>query len=89
MSATTFVTLSISDERQFLTIIQLVLTLHECVDPAPAESATEPLQSVADSATADPVVIDSAIVVEPLYSTADLAGSGAALTETFCICVRV
>jgi hypothetical protein len=27
--------------------------------------------------------------VEPLHSAADPAGSGAALTESFCLCVRV
>jgi hypothetical protein len=28
-------------------------------------------------------------LVEPLHSAADPAGSGAALTETFCLCVQV
>ncbi len=55
----------------------MVLSLHECVDPSPAEpaaagadyatdSATEPLHSVGDSSA-----------VEPLHSAA-----GAAPTET-------
>jgi hypothetical protein len=42
-----------------------MLHLHECAEPAPAESATEPLHSVGDSA----VVEES--VVEPLHSTDD------------------
>jgi hypothetical protein len=73
-------------------VSQPVLPLHECVDNAPTEFAVEPLYSVADSAAAekadaDPTAIESA--VEPLHSAADPAGSGAALTETFCLCVRV
>jgi hypothetical protein len=48
-------------------VIQLMLHLHECVGPALAESATEPLHSVGDSA----VVEESAI--EPLHSAADPA----------------
>jgi hypothetical protein len=72
-------------------VIQLILPFHECADPAPVESIAEPLHFVADSvvaeATADPAVIESA--VETLHSTTDPAGSGVALTETFCLCVRV
>jgi hypothetical protein len=73
-------------------MIQPVLPLHECTDHAPTEFAVEPLHSVADSdaaeeAAADPTTVEFA--VEPLHSTADLAGSGAALTETFCLRVRV
>jgi hypothetical protein len=49
-------------------VFQPVLPLHECADPAAAESGAEPLHSVANSATA-----------EPLQSIAD---SGAAPTET-------
>jgi hypothetical protein len=61
-------------------------------DHAPAEFAAEPLHPVADSATAkeaatDPVIVESA--VEPLHSATDPAGSGAALTMIFCLCVRV
>jgi hypothetical protein len=66
-------------------VIQLVLHLHVCVDPAPAEpsaagadyatnSAAEPLHSIADYAA------------EPLHSVADYdaesAAAGAAPTET-------
>jgi hypothetical protein len=84
-------TLFFIKKRQFVTMIHPVLPLHECVDPAPTESATEPLHSVADSATAkeiaaDPAAVESAI--EPLHSATDHAGSGASLTETFCLCVR-
>jgi hypothetical protein len=73
-------------------VIYPVLPLHECADHAPAEFATEPLHSTADSAaakeaSADPAAIESAI--EPLCSATDPASSGAALTETFCLCVRV
>jgi hypothetical protein len=78
-------TLSFIDERQFLTVIQPVLPLHECADHAPAEFATETLHSVADSTAVDPT--ESA--VEPLHSATDPAGSGAALTETFCLCFQV
>jgi hypothetical protein len=52
-------------------VFQLILPLHECADPAAAESPTEPLHSVADSATA-----------EPLQSVADSAAVGAASIET-------
>jgi hypothetical protein len=73
-------------------MIQPVLPLYECANHAPTESAAEPLHSVADSvateeATADPADVESAI--EPLHSTTDPARSGAAWTETFCLCVRV
>jgi hypothetical protein len=49
------VTLVVIDERLFLTMFQLILSLHECADPAAAQSATvefaaEPLQSIVDSA---------------------------------------
>jgi hypothetical protein len=92
MSGTIFATLSFVDKRQFLTVIQLVLPLHECADHAPTEFVAKSLYSVADSAaveeaTVDPTVVES--IVEPLYSTANPTGSGAALTETFCLCVRV
>jgi hypothetical protein len=58
------VTLSFIDERQVLTVIQPMLPLHECANPAPDVSAAEPLHSVGDS----PAVEESA--VEPLHSTA-------------------
>jgi hypothetical protein len=44
-------TLSFIDKRQFLIVIQPVLPLHECPNPAPIESTTEPLHSIAESAT--------------------------------------
>jgi hypothetical protein len=63
----------------------MVLSLHECVDPAAvAESGTEPLHSIANSAatefTVDSVAAES--VAEPLRSVADSAATGAAPTET-------
>jgi hypothetical protein len=61
------VTLYYNDERQVLTVIQPMHPLHECADPAPTESAAEPLHSVGDSA----VIEESA--VEPLNSAADSA----------------
>jgi hypothetical protein len=67
-------------------VIQPVLPLHECANHAPVEFAVEPLHYVADS-TADPAAVES--VAEPLHSAVDLAGSGATLTETFCLCVQV
>ncbi len=63
-------------------MIQLVLPLHECADPAPAESAAEPLHSIVD-----PAAVESP--VEHLHSTTDSTSSYAAMTETFCLCVRV
>jgi hypothetical protein len=87
MSATTSATLYFVDERQFLIVIQPVLPLHECADHAPAEFATEPLHSITDSAAADPTAIESA--VEPLHYAVEPASSGATLTETFNLCVRV
>jgi hypothetical protein len=51
------VTLSFIDEGQFLTVIQLILPLHECTDPASVESAAKPLH----------------FVIEPLYSVAESA----------------
>jgi hypothetical protein len=53
---------------------QLVLPLHECVDPAAAESA-----NLAAVESADPAAAESA--VEPLHIVTDPA-AGVALTET-------
>ena len=53
-------------------MIQPMHPLHECADPTPVESATEPLHSVGDSAAVEESV------VEPLQSAAD------APTETSC-----
>jgi hypothetical protein len=80
--------MSFVDERQFLTVIQPVLPPHECANHAPAKFAPKPLHSVTDSAAAEEVAADPA-AIEPLHSTADPAGSGAALTETFYLCVQV
>jgi hypothetical protein len=88
----TSASLSFVDEGYFLTVIQLVLPLHECADHAPTEFDARPLHSVADSAAAKEAAVDLAAVestVEPLHSAADLASYGAALTETFCLCVWV
>jgi hypothetical protein len=88
----TSVTLSFVDGRQFLTVIQSVLPLHECANHAPAEFTTESLHSVDDSTVAEEAAIDPAAVesvVEPLHSIVDPTSSGAALIETFCLCVQV
>jgi hypothetical protein len=63
-------------------MIQSVLPLHEC--------AAKPLQDVvefiADPAAADPTDVESA--AESLHSATNPTVSGAALTETFCLCVQ-
>jgi hypothetical protein len=82
------VTLSFIDERQVLTVIQPMLHLHECAEPAPAkplhfvgdsaaveESVVEPLQS-AD----DPAAVESD--AEPIQSVADSDAATDAPTET-------
>jgi hypothetical protein len=79
--------MSFVDERQFMTVIQPVLSLHECADHALAEFTAESLQSVTDPAAIDPTAVESAI--KPLHPAADSTGSGAALTKTFCLCVQV
>jgi hypothetical protein len=56
-------------------VFQPVLPLHECDDPAAAESAAEPIYSIAKSAT-------TVSAVEPLQSVADSNDAGAAPTET-------
>jgi hypothetical protein len=64
-----------------------VLPLHECA-AEPLQDATELVADpTADEATADPAVVESA--AESLHSAADHAGSGATVTETFCLCVHV
>jgi hypothetical protein len=64
-------------------VTQLVLPIHEC--------AAEPLQDVAVSVAAPTTVVAVAIesIAEPLHFSIDPADSGAALTETFCLCVWV
>jgi hypothetical protein len=59
-----------------MTVIQPVLPLHECADPAVAksiatESTVEPLYSVAAEST-----------IKALQSVADSVADGTALTET-------
>jgi hypothetical protein len=56
-------------------VIQLVLPLPECA----AESIVDPVD---DESIADPAV-------EPLHSVTDPAATGAAPTETSCLCVQV
>jgi hypothetical protein len=76
-------------------VIQSVLHLHMCDDPASVESTTAaesaPAESAADLAlvefadTADPTPAKSTAAesaVEPLHSVADSAVTGAALIET-------
>jgi hypothetical protein len=65
-------TLSFVDKRQFLTVIQPVLPIHECADLAPAASAAKSLHSVADSTTAESTVL-------PLKSVADSAAAKSAV----------
>jgi hypothetical protein len=64
-----------------MNVIHPVLPIYEC--------ATEPLQdatkSVVGHAAAE-AATDPA--TEPLHSAANPTGSGAALTETFCLCVQ-
>jgi DNA phosphorothioation-dependent restriction protein DptG len=74
----TSASLSFVDESQFLTVIQLVLPLHECANPAPTESVAEPLHFVADSAAAEEATVEYAI--EPLHYATDPVGSGVTLT---------
>jgi hypothetical protein len=61
-------------------VIQSVLPLHECA----AESVADP---VAAEFIANPV--DAKSIAEPLYSIANQVAAGAALTETYCLCVQV
>jgi hypothetical protein len=57
------------DEKKFLIVTQLVLSLHEvAVDPAATESTTVP--AIAES------------IIEPLHTATDPTTAGAALTET-------
>jgi hypothetical protein len=62
----------------------MILSLHECVDPAAAESGMEPLHSIANSAAAEFTAgsVAAEFVAEPLQSIADSAAAGAAPTET-------
>jgi hypothetical protein len=64
-----------------------MLHLHECAEPAPAESAVKPLYSVGDSATIEPLhsADDPAAAestAEPLQSIADSDAAADAPAET-------
>jgi hypothetical protein len=71
-------------------VIQPMLPLHDCADPAPAESAAEPLHSVGDSTIVEEFIVEplhSAIdpaAAKPLQSIADSNAVADALTETTC-----
>jgi hypothetical protein len=71
-------------------VIQPMLHLHECDDPTPAESATEPLHSVGDSTAVEESAVEplhsvaDPAVAEPLQSVADSDAAADALTETSC-----
>jgi hypothetical protein len=70
-----------------------MLHLHECVEPAPAESTAEPLHCVGDSATIEESVVEplhsaddpatAESVAEPLQSIADSDAATDAPTKTF------
>jgi hypothetical protein len=84
------VTLSFIDERQVLTVIQPMLPLHECADPALAEFTAEPLHSVGDSAAVEEFAIEplhSAVdpaAAEPLQSVADSDAAADAPIDAYC-----
>jgi hypothetical protein len=70
-------------------VIQPMLHLQDCVDPAPTESAMEPLHSVGDSvaveplhSAADPAAAEPA--AKPLQFIADSNAATDALIETSC-----
>jgi hypothetical protein len=77
-------TLSFIDERHVLTVIQPMLPLHECANPAPTESATEPLHSVGDSTAVEPLHSVAEFAAEPLQSIANSDVAPEALTKTSC-----
>jgi hypothetical protein len=62
-----------------------VLPLHECSVEPLQDAAKSVVDPTATEVAADPAAAESA--TEPLHSTADLAGSDADLTETFCLSV--
>jgi hypothetical protein len=65
-----------------------MLHLHECAEPIPIESATEPLHFVGDSAAVDESDVeplhfaDDPAAAEPLQSVADSDAAADAPTET-------
>jgi hypothetical protein len=69
-----------------------MLHLHECAEPTPAESATEPLHSVGDSVAAKESTVEplhsaddpgaAEFTAEPLQSVADSDAAPDALIET-------
>jgi hypothetical protein len=72
--------LAFIDERLFLTMNQPVLPLHECANPAAAESTTEHLHSIDESAAAAKSAAEALQSVAD--SVADCAAVGVALTKT-------
>jgi hypothetical protein len=78
-------------------VIKLVLYLHVCADPAPAESmaavksAPDPaptesmaaVESAVDPAPTESMAVVDPAAAEPLHSIADFAVAGAAPTETY------
>jgi hypothetical protein len=66
-----------------------MLHLYECAEPAPAESAAEPLHSIGDSATIEKSVVEALhsandpVVAEPLQSVVDSDATVDAPTETY------
>jgi hypothetical protein len=61
-------------------MIQLVLLLHECDDPTPAESVTAAESMVVESTGVESAVAES--IVEPLHSVVNSVAASAAPTET-------
>jgi hypothetical protein len=65
-------------------VIQLILHLHECADPAPTKSAPAESAAAADPAPVDSVAAE--FTAESLHSVAnyaaDTAAMGATLIET-------
>jgi hypothetical protein len=96
MSVISSATLSFFDESYILTVIKLVLYLHVCADPTPAESmvavksAPDPaptesmaaVESAADPAPTESMAAVGPAAAEPLHSIVDFAAAGAAPTET-------
>jgi hypothetical protein len=71
-------------------VIQPILPLHECADPAPVESAVESLHSVGDSAAVEESAVEplhsapNPAAAEPLQSIADSDAAADAPIETSC-----
>jgi hypothetical protein len=71
-------------------MIQPMLPLHECNDPAPAESTAEPVHSVGGPTAVEEFVVEplhsaaAESTAEPLQSVANSNAVVDALTETSC-----